>query len=43
MMSYRGWLNMGLYVDRGAIVEPERLRRHLEEAYADLIAAGHHT
>jgi WS/DGAT/MGAT family acyltransferase len=40
MMSYRGWLNMGLYVDRGAIVEPERLRGHLEEAYAELIAAG---
>jgi diacylglycerol O-acyltransferase len=40
MMSYRGWLNMGLYVDRGAIDEPERLRRSLEEAYAELIAAG---
>jgi hypothetical protein len=40
MMSYRGWLNMGLYVDRGAIDEPTRLRQHLEEAYAELIAAG---
>jgi WS/DGAT/MGAT family acyltransferase len=40
MMSYRGWLNMGLFVDRGAIDEPDRLRRHLEDAYAELIAAG---
>jgi WS/DGAT/MGAT family acyltransferase len=40
MMSYRGWLNMGLNVDRGAIADPDRLRAHLEQAYADLIAAG---
>lgn len=40
MMSYRGWLNMGLYVDQGAIEEPTRLRELLEESFAELIAAG---
>lgn len=40
MMSYRGALNMGLHVDRGAVAEPERLRSHLVDAYAELIAAG---
>jgi diacylglycerol O-acyltransferase / wax synthase len=40
MMSYCGTLNMGLHVDRGAIEEPELLRSCLEDAYAELIAAG---
>ncbi len=40
MMSYRGDLNMGLHMDTGAIREPDLLRKCLEEAYADLIAAA---
>lgn len=40
MMSYRGALNMGLHVDRGAIADPDRLRHHLEAAFAELTAAG---
>lgn len=40
MMSYCGTLNMGLHVDTGAVAEPDRLRRCLEEAFAELIAAG---
>jgi WS/DGAT/MGAT family acyltransferase len=40
MMSYCGMLNMGLHVDRGAIDEPELLRTCLEDAFAELIAAG---
>jgi diacylglycerol O-acyltransferase / wax synthase len=40
MMSYRGQLNMGLYVDTGAIADPDLLRRCLVEAYAETIAAG---
>lgn len=40
MMSYRGQLNMGLYVDTGAIAEPDLLRSCLVDAFAELIAAG---
>jgi hypothetical protein len=40
MMSYRGWLNMGVHIDRGAVEDPALLRECLEEAYAELIAAG---
>jgi diacylglycerol O-acyltransferase len=40
MMSYRGALNMGLHMDTGAIREPDLLRKCLEEAYADLVAAA---
>ena len=40
MMSYRGGLNLGLHVDTGMVTDPERLRRHLVEAFAELIAAG---
>ena len=36
MMSYRGWLNMGLHLDTGAVTEPELLRDHLVEAFAEL-------
>jgi hypothetical protein len=31
---------MGLHMDTGAILEPDLLRKCLEEAYADLIAAA---
>jgi WS/DGAT/MGAT family acyltransferase len=40
MMTYCGSLNMGLHVDRGAVEDPELLRHCLEEAYAELVAAG---
>jgi WS/DGAT/MGAT family acyltransferase len=40
MMSYSGALNIGLHVDRRAVDEPELLRDCLEEAYAELVAAG---
>ena len=40
MMSYRGQLNMGLYVDTGAIEDPELLRTCLIESFAELVAAG---
>jgi WS/DGAT/MGAT family acyltransferase len=40
MMSYRGMLNMGLHVDRGAIDDPDLLKTCLEEAYGELLAAG---
>jgi WS/DGAT/MGAT family acyltransferase len=40
MMSYRGQLNMGLYVDTGAVTEPELLRTCLVESFAELVAAG---
>jgi WS/DGAT/MGAT family acyltransferase len=40
MMSYSGTLNMGLHVDRGAVADPELLRRCLADSFAELIAAG---
>ena len=40
MMSYAGTLNMGLHPDVGAVDDPTLLRTCLEEAFAELIAAG---
>jgi diacylglycerol O-acyltransferase len=40
MMSYSGVLNLGVHIDTGMVTEPERLRGHLVEAFAELIAAG---
>jgi WS/DGAT/MGAT family acyltransferase len=40
MMSYRGALNMGLHVDRGAIDDPALLRELLVESFDALVAAG---
>ncbi|MGZ4681256.1 MAG: wax ester/triacylglycerol synthase domain-containing protein [Acidimicrobiales bacterium] len=40
VMSYRGWLNVGLHLDTGLVTEPELLRSHLVEAFAELIAAA---
>ncbi len=40
VMSYRGWLNIGLHLDSGLVTEPELLRGHLVEAFAELLAAG---
>jgi len=39
-MSYRGWLNVGLHLDTGQVTEPDVLRNHLVEAFAELLAAG---
>jgi WS/DGAT/MGAT family acyltransferase len=39
-MSYRGNLDMGLHSDAAAIVDPERLRLDLEEAFAELVSCG---
>jgi len=40
VMSYRGWLNVGLHLDTGQVTEPDVLRNHLVEAFAELLAAG---
>jgi diacylglycerol O-acyltransferase len=40
MMSYGGGLNLGLHIDTGMVTDPERLRRHLADAFDELIAAG---
>jgi hypothetical protein len=39
-MSYRGMLDMGLHIDSAAVLEPERLRRCIEDSFAELIAAA---
>ena len=39
-MSYRGMLDMGLHIDPAAVLEPERLRRCIEDSFAELIAAA---
>jgi WS/DGAT/MGAT family acyltransferase len=39
-LSYNGSLDMGLFVDPKAVEEPADLRRCLEDAYAELMAAG---
>ncbi len=40
LMSYRGVLNMGLHVDTGMVSDPLILRTCLDEAFAEVIAAG---
>jgi diacylglycerol O-acyltransferase / wax synthase len=40
MMSYRGSLNMGLHLDDGAVPEPHRLRRAIEDSFAELLRVG---
>jgi hypothetical protein len=40
MMSYCGALNLGLHVDRRAVVDPDLLRRCLVDSFAELLAAG---
>ena len=39
-MSYRGWLFLGLLVDRAAVPDPPGLLEALDEAYSDVLAAG---
>jgi hypothetical protein len=40
VMSYRGWLNVGLHVDTGMVSDPPLLRELLVEAFAEVLAAG---
>jgi len=37
-MSYDGGIDFGLFLDPRSVTEPEALRHHLEQAYADLLA-----
>ena len=39
-MSYDGSFDIGIFVDPEAITDPESFRRHIEESFATLIAAG---
>jgi len=39
-MSYRGWLFLGLLVDRAAVHEPEQLLAALDDGYREVLAAG---
>ena len=38
-MSYNHSLDMGVNIDTAAVTDPELLRKCLEKAFADLIAA----
>jgi len=38
-MSYLGSMDMGVHIDSGAVAEPERLRRNLQQAFKRLIGA----
>jgi WS/DGAT/MGAT family acyltransferase len=39
-MSYRGWLFIGLVTDPAAVQDPEQLLAEIDQAYAELLAAG---
>jgi diacylglycerol O-acyltransferase / wax synthase len=39
-ISQNGWLDMGLLVDPAAVTDPAGLRRNIDEAYRELLAAG---
>jgi WS/DGAT/MGAT family acyltransferase len=39
LLSYDGWMNMGLHVDTGAIERPGALREAIELAFDELLAA----
>jgi diacylglycerol O-acyltransferase len=40
VVSYNGSLDMGIFIDPAAVDDPAGLRRHLEEAYHQLLEAG---
>ena len=40
LLSHVGQLDMGLHVDQAAVEHPEKLRDHLADSLADLVAAG---
>ena len=39
LLSYDGWLNMGLHVDSGAVEQPGALRDAIDGAFRELLAA----
>jgi WS/DGAT/MGAT family acyltransferase len=39
LLSYDGWLNMGLHVDSGAVEQPAALRDAIDGAFRELLAA----
>lgn len=39
-MSYRGWLFLGLLVDRAAVADPDGLLAALDDAYTDVLKAA---
>lgn len=39
-MSYRGWLFLGLLVDRAAVSDPDALLAALDDAYTEVLAAA---
>ncbi len=39
-MSYDGSFDIGIFLDPEAIIDPDSFRTHIEESFADLIAAG---
>jgi hypothetical protein len=39
-MSYRGWLFIGLVTDPAAVQDPDQLLAEIDQAYAELLAAG---
>jgi hypothetical protein len=40
LLSYHGSLDMGINIDAAAVAEPERLAKHLDGAFADLLDAS---
>ena len=40
VVSYNGSLDMGIFIDPAAVEDPTGLRRHLEDAYHQLLEAG---
>jgi hypothetical protein len=39
LLSYMDSLDMGLHIDAGAVAEPVRLRKHLDQAFKKLVRA----
>ncbi|MEP6299930.1 MAG: WS/DGAT domain-containing protein, partial [Ilumatobacter sp.] len=38
-LSMNGMFDIGMFIDPEAITEPEEFRRHVEESFADMLAA----
>lgn len=38
LLSYDGYLDMGIHIDHSAVTEPESLRDHIEKAFEELFA-----
>jgi hypothetical protein len=39
LLTYNGSLDMGINIDAAAVAQPERLAKHLDGAFADLLDA----